>query len=76
MINLLFPLLAKGISTKSSDEEIVAEYLSTQNIAYFDILYRKYSVKIFGKCISLLKNEEIAKDAMQDIFIRILLNLS
>jgi len=76
LINLLFPLLANGISANSSDEEIVAEYLSTQNVAYFDVLYRRYSTKIFGKCISLLKNEMQAQDAMQDIFMKILLNLS
>lgn len=61
---------------KISDEEIVRTYLSTQRSHYFDTLYKRYSKKIYGKCISLLKDEEMAQDAMQDIFMKILLNLS
>ena len=36
----------------------------------------KYSGKVFSKCISLLKNEALAQDATQDIFLKIFLNLS
>lgn len=61
---------------KVSDEEIVRAYLSTQQSRYFDSLYNRYSKKIFGKCISILKDEELAQDAMQDVFMKILLNLS
>lgn len=59
-----------------SDEEIVSEYLATHNVAYFDKLYQRYSGKIYAKCISLLKHEDLAEDAMQEIFMKILLNLS
>ncbi len=59
-----------------SDEDIVKEYLSTQNVAYFDVLYKRYSGKIFGKCISLLKDEEDAEDSVQEIFMKILLNMA
>lgn len=76
MINLLFPLLTKDIPKTMSDEEIVQEYVKTQNVAYFDILYKRYSGKIFAKCISLLKFEGEAEDAMQEIFMKILLNMS
>jgi RNA polymerase sigma factor (sigma-70 family) len=58
-----------------SDSEIVREYLRTQNSAYFSMLYRKYSGKVFGKCISILKNDDEARDAVQDIFVKIMLNL-
>lgn len=76
MINLLYPLLTKDISSKISDEDVVKEYLATNNVAYFDILYKRYSGKVFGKCISILKSESAAEDATQDIFMKILLNLS
>ena len=36
----------------------------------------KYSGKVFSKCISLLKNEALAQDATQDIFLKIFLNLA
>ena len=76
MINLLHPLLASDISSKVSDEDIVKLYLESQNVAYFNILYKRYSGKIFGKCLSLLKSESEAQDATQDIMMKILLNLA
>ncbi len=59
-----------------SDEEAVDLYLKTQDQKCFDLLYSRYSSKIFGKCISILKDEEKAEDATQEIFVKILLNLS
>lgn len=58
------------------DEELVARYLETQDGIYFNTLYDKYAGKVFGKCISLLKNEFDATDATQDIFMKILLKMS
>lgn len=62
--------------TKTSDEELIAKYLETHESKYFDQLYLKYSNKVFSKCISLLKNEALAQDATQDIFLKIFLNLA
>ncbi len=75
-INLLNPALTDKKTTKMSDEDIIVLFLETQKGQYFDMLYNRYSGKVYGKCISLLKNEEKAADAMQDIFVKILLNLS
>ncbi len=58
-----------------SDAEIIREYLKTQNSYYFSQLYRKYAGKVYGKCLSILRNEDEAKDAVQDIFVKIMLNL-
>ena len=76
MINLLYPLLATDISNKVSDEEVVELYLESQNVAYFNLLYKRYSGKIFGKCLSILKSESLAQDATQDVMMKILMNLS
>lgn len=62
--------------TKIPDEDLVRNYLETQESRYFDHLYVKYSGKVFSKCISLLKNEALAQDATQDIFLKIFLNLA
>jgi len=75
-INLLNPALTNKKTAKLSDEDVIVLFLETQKGEYFDMLYNRYSGKVFGKCISLLKNEEKAADAMQDIFVKILLNLS
>lgn len=58
-----------------SDAEIIKEYLKTQNSHYFSLLYRKYAGKVYGKCLSILRNEDEARDAVQDIFVKIMLNL-
>ena len=50
---------------KISDEELIRLYLETQNSRYFDQLYTKYATKVFSKCISLLKDESLAKDATE-----------
>ena len=69
-------MLTRDIPTTMSDEDVIKEYLATQNSAYFDVLYKRYSGKIFGKCISLLKEEAKAADATQEVFMKILINLS
>jgi len=76
LINLLYPLLASDISSDTSDEELVKLYLESQNVSYFNLLYKRYSGKVFGKCISLLKSESLAEDATQDVMVKILLNMS
>lgn len=69
-------MLTRDIPGTMPDEDVIKEYLKTQNSAYFDVLYKRYSGKIYGKSISLLKNEAKAADATQEIFMKILLNLS
>ena len=75
MILFLNPLLT-NITDSSSDEVIIEKYLSSQRGAYFDILFKRYSAKVYARCISMLKNEAIAQDAVQDVFIKVLTSLS
>ncbi|MFN0034792.1 MAG: RNA polymerase sigma factor [Saprospiraceae bacterium] len=51
-------------------------YLQDQDALYFSQLYRRYAGKVFAKCISMLADHGMARDATQDVFIKILLNLS
>lgn len=61
---------------KPTDNELIARYLQEQNPEYFTTLYRRYAGKVFAKCISMLGDEALARDAVQDIFIKVFLNLS
>lgn len=61
---------------KLKDNELIDLYLETQSQYYFSLLYDRYIGKIYGKCISLLKDENTAQDAAQDIFLKIFLNLT
>jgi RNA polymerase sigma-70 factor (ECF subfamily) len=60
----------------ASDESLINDYLVSQNNKYFDNLYNRYKDKVYGKCLSMLNDEEKSQDAIQDIFIKVLLNLS
>lgn len=75
-INLLNPLMSSGVKSALTDDEVIEKYLTTSDPKYYSILYDRYSTKVFSKCISLLKSESRAEDATQDIFIKILMNLS
>ena len=70
------PQLTEQIPKTRSDEELVAIYLQTQHSRYFERLYMKYYQKVFAKCLFFLKDESSAKDAMQEVFMKVLLNLS
>ena len=59
-----------------TDVEIIHRYLRAQANICFDLLYGRYAGKIYSKCISLLKDEALAFDATQEIFMKIFLNLS
>lgn len=59
-----------------TDSELIALYLRDQNTIYFNHLYQRYKGKVFAKCISMLADEGLARDATQDVFIKVLLNLS
>lgn len=62
--------------TKEKDIELIHEYLRTKDSAFFSVLYQRYAGKVYAKCISLLRDEHLAKDAMQDIFMKIFLKLN
>ncbi len=60
---------------KEQDIILIRKYLESKDPQHFSLLYRRYSGKVYAKCISLLKEEHLARDAMQDIFLKIFMNL-
>lgn len=59
-----------------SDEEVLKQYMLTQNVNYFNLIFDRYTDKVYAKCISMLQDSSLAEDANQEIFVKILLNLS
>lgn len=76
MIKFFKAILNKISFAKANDEELVKSYQKTLHSKYFDILYLRHSDKVYGKCLSMLNNTTLSKDALQDIFIKVLLNIS
>ena len=51
------------------------QYKSSGNNLYLGILLERYSLLLFGVCMKYLKNEEEAKDAVQQIFLKVITEL-
>lgn len=62
--------------SKADDETLVNEYIKSPKSLYFDLLYKRYKDKVYGKCLSMLDDIESSQDAVQDIFLKVLLNLA
>jgi RNA polymerase sigma-70 factor (ECF subfamily) len=58
------------------DLEVIHRYLETQANPCFNLLYQRYSGKVYSKCLSILKDEALAQDATQEIFMKIFTNLA
>jgi RNA polymerase sigma factor (sigma-70 family) len=60
----------------SSDSELIERFIHDRDQTCFTQLYRRYASKVFAKCCTMLGEENTARDAVQDIFIKVALNLS
>lgn len=57
---------------KYEDEYLLSKYMQSHDNEWLGILLQRYTVLVLGVCMKYLKNEEEAKDAVQQIFFTIL----
>lgn len=55
-----------------TDAELLDYYTSDSNREWMGILLERYTLLLLGVCIKYLKNEEEAKDCVQQIFLKVL----
>lgn len=58
-----------------SDNELITEYKNTKNNVFVGILYKRYSHLVLGLSLKYLKDEDEAKDAVMQIFEKLLADL-
>ncbi|HEY6977086.1 MAG TPA: sigma-70 family RNA polymerase sigma factor [Chitinophagaceae bacterium] len=58
-----------------SDKEILENFYASNNNQWLGILLQRYTLLLFGVCMKYLKNEEEAKDAVQQIFLKVIIEL-
>jgi RNA polymerase sigma-70 factor (ECF subfamily) len=58
-----------------SDNELITEYKATQNNVFVGILYKRYSHLVLGLSLKYLKDVDEAKDAVMQIFEKLLSDL-
>jgi len=64
------------LTAQLDDDFLIKEIVSTQDGPCIEELYRRYSHKIYRKCLSFVKDSSLAEDLTHDIFIKTLLNLA
>jgi RNA polymerase sigma-70 factor (ECF subfamily) len=58
-----------------TDELIVEKIVRDSDTALFEIIYDKYSSRIYNQCYAFTKNKDEAKDLTHDLFIKLFLKL-
>lgn len=57
-----------------SDKELVAEIISGKE-HLLNELYRRYSIKVYYKCLSIVKDKSLAQDLAHYVFLKVFTNL-
>lgn len=55
-----------------TDEELIRQYQLTGDSAYIGELYQRYTHLVYGMCLKYFKDEEDSKDAVMQIFEKLL----
>lgn len=58
-----------------SEQELVQLFYSEKDNEYLGALLQRYTLLLFGVCMKYLKNEEEARDAVQQIFLKVITEL-
>lgn len=60
---------------QKTDQELLDQYRTDGNTEWLGILLQRYTLLLFGVCMKYLKNEDEAKDAVQQIFLKVIQEL-
>lgn len=55
-----------------TDQELLQRYKADGNSNWIGILFDRYAILLLGLCMKYLKNEEDARDSVQQIFLKVL----
>ena len=58
-----------------SDESLIRSFANSRDNKYISEIFNRYTHLIFGVCMKYLKNEEEAKDAVMQIFEKLITNI-
>ncbi|HLY69610.1 MAG TPA: sigma-70 family RNA polymerase sigma factor [Puia sp.] len=58
-----------------SDQQLLDNFYTDHNNKWIGILLERYTLLLFGVCMKYLKNEEEAKDAVQQIFYKVIVEI-
>lgn len=67
--------MSKDRYSHISDQQLLGYFRADKNNNWLGILLQRYTLLLFGLCMKYLKNEEEAKDAVQQIFLKAITEL-
>jgi RNA polymerase sigma-70 factor (ECF subfamily) len=67
--------VAKELFAHIEDKQLLEKFYSEGNNQWLGILLQRYTTLLLGVCMKYLKNEEEAKDAVQQIFLKVISEL-
>jgi len=73
--NDYFPLVNADKYSHISDQDLLAKFNADRNNEWLGILLQRYTLLLLGVCMKYLKNEDDAKDSVQQIFLKVIQEL-
>jgi len=73
---LYFQIVRNDPFDHISDTELLERYYSDKDNQWLGLVLQRYTVLLLGVCMKYLKNEEEARDAVQQIFLKSITELS
>ncbi len=64
--------MAKDAFAHIEDKELLNKFYNDGNNHWLGIILQRYTLLLFGVCMKYLKDEEEAKDAVQQIFLKVI----
>ena len=58
-----------------TDQELLEQFYADQNNEWLGLLLQRYTLLLLGVCMKYLKNEEEAKDSVQQVFLKVIQEL-
>lgn len=71
----VFSFVSSGKFDHISDQELLARFYADRNNEWLGILLQRYTLLLLGVSMKYLKNEEEAKDSVQQIFLKVIQEL-
>jgi RNA polymerase sigma factor (sigma-70 family) len=68
--------LLTTLTKTATDEELIAAIAQGGKTDLFGMIYDRYANKVYRKCISFVKDPDIAQDMVQDVFLKVFFQIS
>lgn len=72
---VIFPFVNTGKYDHLSDQQLLDNFYADHNNEWLGILLQRYTLLLLGVCMKYLKNEEEAKDTVQQVFLKVIQEL-